>query len=251
AGQPGSRRVVRAPAGARRRGRPRPGGRGLRGRARLQPRPWDPQDDRSRPCRVSRRPRPRVVGAQARRFGRRARPRIGRRVGPRRVGPRRVGPGNATMSPPAERVGILVINFGEPDEPVPERVEPFLERIFLQNAGLEPDEEQRARARQLARDRTPGLIEEYESIGGSPLNAQAEAQAKALEDVLQSRGWNARSYSAYQFTSPSIADQVAAAGADGVETLVALPVYPLCGQSTTVAAVDATRAALRDMDDER
>src|SRR5690606_10617523 len=144
---------------------------------------------------------------------------------------------------PAERVGILVINFGEPDEPVPEKVEPFLERIFLQNAGLEPDEEQRARARQLARDRTPGLIEEYESIGGSPLNAQAEAQARALEDLLRARGWDARSYPAYQFTSPAIAEQVAAARADGVDVLVALPIYPLCGQSTTVAAVDPARMA--------
>jgi protoporphyrin/coproporphyrin ferrochelatase len=148
------------------------------------------------------------------------------------------------MSVPEEKVGVLVINFGEPDEPVLEKVEPFLERIFLQNAGLEPNESGRARAKQLAADRAPGLIEEYEAIGGSPLNRQAEAQAEALERELAERGWVVRSYSAYQFTDPTIEDQVRAARADGVATLVALPVYPICGQSTTVAALEAVRAAL-------
>lgn len=148
------------------------------------------------------------------------------------------------MTPPSEKLGVLVINFGEPDEPVLEKVEPFLERIFLQNAGLEPNESVRERARQLASDRAPGLIEEYGEIGGSPLNEQAEAQASDLERILADRGWDVRVYSAYQFTEPTIDARVAEARSDGVETLVALPVYPLCGQSTTVAALDAVRRAL-------
>ncbi|MEX2472892.1 MAG: ferrochelatase [Gemmatimonadota bacterium] len=148
------------------------------------------------------------------------------------------------MSVASEKVGVLVINFGEPDEPVLEKVEPFLERIFLQNAGLEPSESGRARAKQLAADRAPGLIEEYEAIGGSPLNRQAEAQAEGLERELAARGWDVRSYTAYQFTDPTIAEAVRAARADGVETLVAVPVYPICGQSTTVAALESVRAAL-------
>lgn len=148
------------------------------------------------------------------------------------------------MSVPSERVGVLVINFGEPDEPVPEKVQPFLERIFLQNGGLEPNESVRARARQLAADRTPGLIEEYLQIGGSPLNRQADRQAAAVGRTLEGRGWDVRSYSVYQFTDPSVADGVARARADGVETLVAVPAYPICGQSTTVAALESVRRAL-------
>jgi ferrochelatase len=93
--------------------------------------------------------------------------------------------------------GILVLNFGEPDEATLDRAVPYLERIFLQNAGLEghADEAARARARELARDRAPGLVAEYEAIGGSPLNAQADAQARALEHVwrfLAERGLDLR-----------------------------------------------------------
>jgi len=148
------------------------------------------------------------------------------------------------MSVPNEKVGVLVVNFGEPDEPVLAKVEPFLEKIFLQNAGLEPDESARARARQLAQDRAPGLVAEYLAIGGSPLNRQAEAQAADLGAVLKARGWDARVYSAYQFTEPSIEASVARARADGVETLVVVPAYPICGQSTTVAAIEQARRAV-------
>ncbi|MDT8369119.1 MAG: ferrochelatase [Longimicrobiales bacterium] len=138
------------------------------------------------------------------------------------------------------RVGVLVINFGEPDESTPEQVVPFLERIFLQNMGLESadPEAHRARARQLAEARAPGLIEEYRAIGGSPLNAQADRQAEALERTLRERGHDARVYSAFQFTAPFLHAALDAARGDGAERLVALPVYPVRGRSTTMAALD-------------
>lgn len=143
-------------------------------------------------------------------------------------------------------IGVLTINFGEPDQPTMDKVVPFLERIFLQNANLEPGEEGLARARQLAEARAPGLIEEYEEIGGSPLNRQADEQADALEDELRRRGRPARTYSVYQFTAPSIAQGVREAREDGVDILVALPVYPICGRSTSVAALETVRDCLND-----
>ncbi|MEM7416839.1 MAG: ferrochelatase [Gemmatimonadota bacterium] len=146
----------------------------------------------------------------------------------------------------SDRIGVLVINFGEPPEPTLEGVTTFLERIFLQNAGLEPSHEAVSRAQHLARDRAPGLLEEYEAIGGSPLNRQAVEQADALEAHLRARGLDARTYSAFQFTEPGIDDAVRRAKADGVDRLVALPVYPICGRSTTVAALRDVRAALED-----
>lgn len=148
--------------------------------------------------------------------------------------------------PPGRKVGVLAINFGEPDEPTSEKVIPFLERIFLQNANLEPNESGRERARQLAEDRAPGLIEEYEEIGGSPLNRQADEQASSLEALLRHRGWDARVYSVFQFTEPSIADGVARAKDDGVDVLVAVPVYPICGRSTTVAALETVQDAMAE-----
>ena len=151
---------------------------------------------------------------------------------------------------PAELVGVLMINFGEPEDPTPEQVEPYLQRIFLQNGNLEghADEAAVKRAGELARRRAPGLIEEYEEIGGSPLNAQADAQVAAVERELTERGWNVRCYSAFQFMDPSIADRLAEAREDGVQKLVVLPIYPICGQSTTVAALRTVERTLDDMD---
>jgi len=154
------------------------------------------------------------------------------------------------MSVPGESLGVLFINFGEPSEPTRDEVIPFLERIFLQNANLEDHgpEEARSRARALAERRAPGLIEEYESIGGSPLNAQADAQAAALQEELGERGWDATVYPVFQFTEPTLADGLQAARADGMERLLVLPVYPICGQSTTVEALRAVRSELERMD---
>ncbi|NIP83518.1 MAG: ferrochelatase, partial [Gemmatimonadetes bacterium] len=150
--------------------------------------------------------------------------------------------------PPDRKVGVVFINFGEPDEPAPGKVEPFLERIFLQNAGLEPTESARERGRQLARDRAPGLIEEYRAIGGSPLNAQADRQAAMLQATLRERNWDVTTYSAFQFTEPFVDQCVRRARDDGVEILVALPVYPICGRSTTVAALEDVRRAMDQLD---
>ncbi|HET9949455.1 MAG TPA: ferrochelatase [Longimicrobiales bacterium] len=151
----------------------------------------------------------------------------------------------------APRVGVLYVNFGEPREPGLEEVRGYLERIFFRNMDLEGGSADAvvARALQLAEARAPSLLAVYRAIGGSPLNDQAEAQAHALEAQLAGSGaLDARVYPAFQFTHPSILDQVAAARADGVEILVVLPGYPLCGHSTTVASLAEVRRALRDLD---
>jgi ferrochelatase len=151
---------------------------------------------------------------------------------------------------PQERIGVLTVNFGEPDEPALEQVQAYLERIFLQNVDLESHRAEAAvtRARQLAAARAPGLVEDYRAIGGSPLNAQADAQAAALQRTLEGRGWSVRTYSAFQFTAPSIADRIERARDEGVERLIVVPVYPLCGQSTTVAALSRAWEAARARD---
>jgi protoporphyrin/coproporphyrin ferrochelatase len=145
------------------------------------------------------------------------------------------------------KIGVILLNFGEPEHATEPEVIAFLERIFTVNASLEGDvtpDAIRARSHELAVRRAPGLIEEYAEIGGSPLNAQARAQAVALETELRRRGHDARCYVGMQFTEPTIEQAAAAARADGVETLVALPVYPLCGPSTTVAALRALADAV-------
>lgn len=146
------------------------------------------------------------------------------------------------------RAGVILLNFGEPEEPTPGAVVPFLERIFLSNATLEgriTPERARARSRFLAEQRAPGLIREYEDIGGSPLNRQAREQAALLEAELEQRGHDVVVHVAYQFSEPLIGEVVRRTRAAGAEKLIGLPVYPLCGPSTTVAALEELRREVR------
>ena len=144
------------------------------------------------------------------------------------------------------KIGVLVLNFGEPEKATLKEVVPFLERIFARNASLESDQG-KGHARKLAEARAPGLIKEYKKIGGSPLAQQARKQARMVERLLRRRGLDLRCYSGMQFTEPSVGAVVAEAQADGVEQLVALPIYPLCGRSTTLAALEDVQTALNEL----
>jgi ferrochelatase len=139
------------------------------------------------------------------------------------------------------KTAIVLLNFGEPENPTLEEVVPFLERIFSLNAplmeGTPSEAEVRARSRRLAEQRAPGLIEEYLEIGGSPLLAQAREQVDGLDAELARRGHDATVLLGMQFTEPSIAAAVGRASEAGAERLIALPIYPLAGPSTTVAAL--------------
>jgi ferrochelatase len=139
------------------------------------------------------------------------------------------------------RTGIILLNFGEPEEVTLEAVSAYLERIFMANASLERHgtiEAARARSRQLAADRAPGLIEEYQAIGGSPLNQQAREQAELLLAELTRRDHDVRIYVGHQYAEPLIAEAVREARADGVDRLIGLPVYPLAGPTTTILALE-------------
>lgn len=143
------------------------------------------------------------------------------------------------------KTAVVLLNFGEPEEATLEAVTPFLERIFNLNRDLESHADAAAaldRSRRLAAARAPGLVADYLAIGGSPLHRQAREQADGLAFELSRRGLAADVVLGMQFTSPSIDDAVSAAVALGARRVVGLPVYPLCGPTTTVAAL----AELRD-----
>ncbi|MFC3959310.1 ferrochelatase [Halovivax cerinus] len=147
--------------------------------------------------------------------------------------------------------GIVLCNFGEPATPDRETVLDYLTRIFFDNADLEDAESEAAardRSRELAERRLPSIMAEYEEIGGSPLQDQAVAQADALAERLDSRGHDVTVRHAMQFTEPLIPDVAAELAEDGVEEVVALPIYPLCGPSTTVSSIDALESAVEELD---
>ena len=144
------------------------------------------------------------------------------------------------------RLGVVLLAFGEPEGSHPELVIDFLERIFLANRRLEPGSGA-GRARQLAEARAPGLMEAYEEIGGSPMNAHARAHGEALEAALKERGNSAHVFVGTQFTTPTISDALQRCRESGVEQLVALPLYPVSGPTTTVAALDTVREELDEL----
>ncbi len=149
------------------------------------------------------------------------------------------------------RTGILLLNFGEPERADFDTVVSYLEAIFAANFRLEhaaDPEAGRRRARKLAERRAPGLIEDYELMGESPLRRQTRAQACALEEEFRRRGNEFSVSVGMQFTKPSIEGALGEFGEAGVERIIALPMYPLCGPSTTVFALETVRRAIRAAD---
>jgi ferrochelatase len=146
---------------------------------------------------------------------------------------------------------IVLLNFGEPADPDRDTVLEYLTRIFYDNASLEDADSEEAaweRSRELAQRRLPGLMEEYEEIGGSPLQAQAGEQADALEETLADRGHDVAIYHAMQFMEPLIDDIPETLADDGIDEVIAVPIYPLCGPSTTVSSIDSLEAAIDEQE---
>ena len=142
---------------------------------------------------------------------------------------------------------VLGVAFGEPAEPDRASVEEYLGHIFYQNAeldGAETEEERRQHANDLAARRAPGLLTEYEEIGGSPMNGQAEDQLDQLASTLRARGSAVDSVLAFQFLEPTIEDRLEELAERGVEEVITVPLYPLCGPSTTVAALERVEEKL-------
>ena len=142
-----------------------------------------------------------------------------------------------------ERIGVVLLAFGEPEGTDPEGVIDFLERIFLSNSQLEAGSG-RKRARELAEARAPGLMDVYRNIGGSPMNEHAHSHGDALEAELRKRGQLASVFIGTQFTKPTIADALRECRNAEVDRVVALPLYPICGPTTTLAALNSVYSEL-------
>jgi len=62
------------------------------------------------------------------------------------------------------------------------------------------------------------LIEEYNEIGGSPLNEQARGQVEIANDRLAARGYDFETYLGMQYTEPLIETAAERARADTEST---------------------------------
>jgi ferrochelatase len=156
---------------------------------------------------------------------------------------RACGPRAAEDDEAAVKIAVVLFNLGGPD--VPEAIEPFLRNLFADRAVIDlPSFIRLPLARLIARRRAPVARKIYGRIGGrSPILAETERQARALERSLQASGHLARAFVAMRCWQP-FSDEVARAVLDWApEIIVLLPLYPQFSTTTTGSSIQDWRRA--------
>jgi ferrochelatase len=144
------------------------------------------------------------------------------------------------------RRAIVLMNLGGPDSP--QAVRPFLTNLFSDPAIITlPLPLRWPLARVIARRRTEVALDIYNHLGGgSPLLANTEAQARALEAVL---GEENRCFVSMRYWHPFAREAAAAVAAWRPDEIVCLPLYPQFSTTTTGSSLadwrrEATRQGL-------
>ena len=140
------------------------------------------------------------------------------------------------------RTAIVLFNLGGPDSPA--AVEPFLYNLFSDPAivGL-PGVLRRPLAHLIAKRRAVVARDIYRRLGGaSPLLANTQAQAHALEERL---GPEARIFIAMRYWRPSTEEAVRQVREWRPEEIILLPLYPQFSTTTTASSLAAWQTAAR------
>ncbi len=138
------------------------------------------------------------------------------------------------------RTAIVLMNLGGPDSL--DAVEPFLFNLFNDPAIIRlPALFRLPVARLVARGRTKVAREIYAQLGGaSPLLANTEAQARALDQAL---GEEHRSFIAMRYWRPTSVETARAVAEWAPDQIVCLPLYPQFSTTTTASSLTAWRRA--------
>jgi protoporphyrin/coproporphyrin ferrochelatase len=138
------------------------------------------------------------------------------------------------------RTAVVVMNLGGPD--APEAVRPFLFNLFSDPAIIRlPRALRLPLARLIAWQRARVAGDIYRRLGGkSPLLANTEAQARALEAVL---GAEHRCFIAMRYWHPTSADTAREVADWSPDQIVCLPLYPQFSTTTTASSLAAWRDA--------
>jgi ferrochelatase len=136
------------------------------------------------------------------------------------------------------RRAVVLMNLGGPDSP--EAVRPFLVNLFSDPAIINlPTPLRQILARLIAWRRSAIAGEMYAHLGGaSPLLANTDAQARALEKEL---GDGHRCFVAMRYWRPLTAAAVQAVKAWEPDEIVCLPLYPKYSTTTTGSSLAAWR----------
>ena len=138
------------------------------------------------------------------------------------------------------RVAVVLMNLGGPDSLA--AVEPFLFNLFSDPAIIRvPGFLRLPLGRLLARRRARTAREIYRHLGGkSPLLANTQAQARALEAVL---GSGHRCFVAMRYWHPMSAQTARQVAEWEPEEIVCLPLYPQFSTTTTASSLTAWQIA--------
>jgi ferrochelatase len=137
---------------------------------------------------------------------------------------------------------VVLFNLGGPDRIA--AVEPFLFNLFNDPAVMRlPSILRWPLAKQIARVRARTARGIYEKLGGgSPLLANTEAQARALEVAL---GPEYRAFVAMRYWHPFAGETARAVKEWGAEEITLLPLYPQFSTTTTASSLADWRRAAR------
>ena len=142
------------------------------------------------------------------------------------------------------KTAIVLFNLGGPDRL--ESVRPFLFNLFNDRAIIDlPGPSRWLLAQLISRRRAPVARRIYQALGGgSPLLANTEAQARALQAALNDLGGDLRVFVAMRYWHPMSDETAAQVAAYGPDRVVLLPLYPQYSTTTTGSSLaDWTRAA--------
>jgi protoporphyrin/coproporphyrin ferrochelatase len=141
------------------------------------------------------------------------------------------------------RIAVVLMNLGGPN--APGAVEPFLYNLFSDPAIIRlPGFLRLPLARVVARRRARVARDIYQRLGGgSPLLANTEAQARALEAALDPEH---RCFIAMRYWHPTSVEAAAEVVEWSPDKIVCLPLYPQFSTTTTASSLAAwQRAAAR------
>ena len=136
------------------------------------------------------------------------------------------------------RVAVVLMNLGGPDSPA--AVRPFLYNLFSDPAIIDlPTPVRQPLAWLIARQRSRTAAEIYAHLGGSsPLLANTEAQARALESEL---GTGYRCFIAMRYWHPLTGAALRAVKEWQPDEIVLLPLYPQFSTTTTASSLAVWR----------
>jgi len=147
---------------------------------------------------------------------------------------------HGTPSGPAARTAILYCNLGTPSAPTAPALRTYLAEFLGDSRVVEiPKPIWWLILHGIILRVRPAKYASIWTEQGSPLKAFTELQAQSLDAAMQQRGHSVSVRYAMRYGQPSVAAQLSALKAEGVQRVLIVPAYPQYSGTTTASVFDA------------